>query len=87
MLSISLLHKWRDEIEQTENEALFFIKEKEALEGLEKKLGKQEQELLITYSLAIENKLDYIYYNLNIKILNYGIKIGMDLQKAFEDYE
>lgn len=81
------MHKWRDEIEQTENEALFFIKEKEALEGLEKKLGKQEQELLITYSLAIENKLDYIYYNLNIKILNYGIKIGMDLQKAFEDYE
>lgn len=87
LLSDGLLSKLREKIEETENDTCFFVKEREVFSELEKQLNEQQIELLKSYSLAIENKLDYIYYNLNINILNIGIKIGMDLQKAFAEYE
>lgn len=50
-------------------------------------LDEANKKLLFAYALAIETRMDYEYYNLNSKILNFGIKIGMDLQKAFEETE
>lgn len=87
LLDSKLLHEWKDKIEETEHDTWFFTRAQEAFEKLEKELNDQEKELLKSYSLAIENKLDYIYYNLKIKILSFGIKIGIELEKAFAEYE
>lgn len=87
LLGDSLLDKWRDKIEATESKTWFFTRVQEAFDELSKELNEEEKELLKSYSLAIENKLDYIYYNLKIKILNFGIKIGMELEKSFAEYE
>ena len=83
LLDNGLLHKWKESIEETESDTWFFTRVQETLGELEKGLNEQEKELLKSYSLAIENKLDYIYYNLKIKILNLGIKIGMELENSF----
>lgn len=85
LLDSGLLLKWKDRIEETECDSWFFAKAKEAFEELEKELNEQEKGLLKSYSLAIENKLDYIYYNLKIKILHFGIKIGIELEKSFAE--
>lgn len=88
LLESGLLHKWKDKIEETETNTWFFTREQEAYNELEKELNEQEKKLLKSYSLAVENKLDYVYYNLNIKVLNFGIKIGQEWQKALiEDEE
>ena len=87
LLDGELLHKWKNKIEETESNTWFFMRAQETFDKLEKELNEQEKELLRLYSLAIENKLDYIYYNLKIKILNYGIKIGMELEKFFTEHE
>lgn len=78
LLDRELLHNWRNKIEENDGDTWFFTNEKETFAKLEKTLSQQEKELLKAYSLAIVNKLDYIYYNLNIKILNFGIIIGME---------
>lgn len=87
LLGDSLLHKWKDKIEETESDTWFFTRVQEVFAELEKELNEQEKDLLKSYSLALENKIDYIYYNLKIKILNLGIKIGMELEKSFAEYE
>lgn len=87
LLDTRLLHKWRDKIEEAEGGTWFFTNEQEVFDELERQLNEQEKKLLKSYSLAIENKLDYIYYNLKIKILNFGIKIGMELEKSFAEHE
>lgn len=87
LLDSKLLHEWRDKVEKAESDTWFFAKEKAVFNELYEKLDEQEKELLKSYSLAIENKLDYIYYNLKIKILNYGIKIGMEIEKSFSEQE
>lgn len=50
-------------------------------------LNSQEKQLLKSYSLALENAWDYIYYALNIRILNLGIKIGLELGQNFAQYD
>lgn len=87
LVESGLLHKWKDKIEETESNTWFFTREQEAYNELEKLLNEEEKKSLKSYSLAIENKLDYIYYNLKIKVLNFGIKIGLELQKAFMEDE
>lgn len=87
LLDSKLLHEWRDKVEKAESDTWFFTNEKKEFNELYEKLDEQEKELLKSYSLAIENKLDYIYYNLKIKILNYGIKIGMEIEKSFSEQE
>lgn len=87
LLSNKLLIKWREKIEKDESDTWFFTNVQETFNELEKSLDEQEKALLKTYSLAIENKLDYLYCNLKIKVLNYGIKIGMELMKSFVETE
>lgn len=83
-LSISVVEKWRN---SEETDDYFHKVEKEKLEELKTTLNEESLDLLNSYSLAIENKMDYLYYNLNIRFLNLGIKIGMELEKAFLEHE
>lgn len=87
LLDNKILHEWREEIEKNGKDSWFMAGVREAFEKLEPKLDEEEKKLLTDYSLAIENKLDYIYYNLKIKILNFGVKIGMELERAFAEFE
>ncbi|MCL2061847.1 MAG: hypothetical protein FWH03_04395 [Firmicutes bacterium] len=66
---------------------MFFTNAQEVFEELAKGLNPPEKSLLKTYALTIENKLDYIEYMLKIKVLNFGIKIGMELEKSFAAME
>ncbi|MCL2061566.1 MAG: hypothetical protein FWH03_02970 [Firmicutes bacterium] len=87
LLDNELLHKWKTEIEKAESGSWFFTNAQEVFEELEKGLDKHEKVLLKTYALAIENKVDYVEYMLKIKVLNFGIKIGMELEKSFAAME
>lgn len=87
LLDRQLLSQWKEMIEKTESESWFFTNEKEVIKELETELNEKSKKLLTSYALAIENRIDYLYYNLSIKILNVGIKIGMELQKSFAENE
>lgn len=46
-------------------------------------MSANERELLRQYANVIENKLGYISRLIENKILNIGVRIGMELQEAF----
>lgn len=85
VLSMSVLQKWRTREEEEEN--YFFQREKELLEKLRTELNEENNKLLSSYSLAVADRMEYLYHNLNIKILNFGIQIGLELERAFREYE
>lgn len=87
LLSYNLLHKWKDEIEKNDCGTLFFTSEQEKFRELAKELDEKSRELLKFYTVAVENKFECINYNIKIKTLNLGIKIGMELEKAFQENE
>ena len=57
--------------------------EKEKLEAI---LDDDGKKILGRYALALENWFDYLNYNACIEILNKAVKIGMELQKAFDNF-
>lgn len=82
LLEHALIKKWREEIEAKDN--LGFIKAMHDDENvLKATLNEKQIELLKHFEISVNNYLDEIYYEINIKILNFGIKVGMQLQQAF----
>lgn len=75
-----VINKWRAEIEK-ENLCDLLRKEQALAEKLKAECGDNGKHLPAHYRLAIEDRMDELYYNLNIKILNSGICAGMELQK------
>ncbi len=57
----------------------------EAREELEKRLNEEQMKLEDKYKFKLNLLHDYIVYESDIRILNYGIKMGMQLQKSFDD--
>lgn len=84
LLENKFLREWK---EKANDDCGFMQEEKDLLEKLKAELDEKNKKLLASYALAIEDRMDLFYYNLNIKFLNFGIKFGMDLQKAFAEYE
>ena len=80
------LKDYRDKLEKDENDG-FFKDERKAREELEKTLSTEQLKLLKDYIFHFDLRLDYLNYQTDIKLLNYGVKIGMELQKAFDDEE
>lgn len=56
-------------------------------EVLEKTLNKEQLALVDSNIRDIRRREEFIDYNVGIRILNFGIKIGMELKKAFYDFE
>lgn len=54
---------------------------------LEKTLNTEQLQLLNKYKHNYDLREEDIDFQTGIKILNYGIKIGMELQKAFDSEE
>ncbi len=59
----------------------------EGREALEKALNKEQLKLVDRYLAELDYKNGYINLMTGTRILNYGIKIGMNLQKSFDEYE
>lgn len=77
ILSKGVLQKWRSNEEGKDN---FFTKlEKELFEKFKIELNEKSKDLLTSYSLATEERIDYLNHCLKVRILNLGIKIGMEL--------
>lgn len=75
--------KWRDEIEKEdcaikEN----MLKQKDLLYAA---VEESNRDLVNRYRLAIENYFDYISLCVDIKLINTCIKIGMELQKFYDE--
>ncbi len=59
-------------------------KEKEKLEAILDDDGKR---ILRRYAVTLETWFDYLNYHACIEILNKAVKIGMELQKAFNGFD
>lgn len=85
MFELSHYYKWLEELEKMDCP---IMREAQMVrEELEKELSEKDKELLSCYSFALGRRLDYINHHLNIKIYNFGIQIGMELQKSFVKYK
>ncbi|MDE6075654.1 MAG: hypothetical protein K2G26_04375 [Clostridia bacterium] len=82
ILSLSLIHKWRDEIEASD-ECGFGADMHEGEQKICAILDEKQKKLLRHYAVSINNYLDFIYYQICIKVMNFGIKAGMELQATF----
>lgn len=58
-----------------------------ALDKLKNTLNPEQFKLVKDYIFQNQLKEEFIYYQSDIKLLNYGIKIGMQIQKSFDDDE
>lgn len=56
-------------------------------EELEKALTDEQLKLSDTYKNSCALREELIEIQMQIRILNYGVKIGMELQKAFDLYD
>lgn len=80
--------KWQEELEAREEYFLELQKiEREREKDLKGKLSEGLAKDLQLYAAAIENRIEYLYYNLLVKVMNMGVRMGMDLQSAFHAEE
>lgn len=79
-----ILDKYREKIEKEDN-CIIMKDAGEEKDALLKLLNDEQKNLLNRYFTALENKFEYLNYQLNTFLLYIGIKYGMELQKAFND--
>ena len=73
----------REEIEERDEYGYGekFNEEKEELEAL---LNEEQKKQLAHFQLALENKIDQAYYEVQIFLTNYAFRLGMEMQRAFD---
>ena len=75
---------WREKIEKADD--LCEIKTANEVKAqLDEKLDGETKKLAVRYGVAVENKMDYIYYEICRHLFYFSIKAGMDMQKAFDE--
>lgn len=84
LLMQSYIYDYRNELEKEENDNLSKWL-REAREVLEKNLTAEQLKLVQSFEYRLNSREEYIDFQTGIRILNYGIKIGMELQKAFDN--
>ena len=78
------IDKWRDEADKSDEFAFKKTMEKEK-NLLYESVGEENRDLVNRYRLAIENYFDYLYFCVDIKLINTCIKIGMEMQKFYNE--
>lgn len=81
LLEKVLIRKWQEEI-IAENCKVLQIEDND-MAIIEQQMGEKEKALLKSYRISLDNKLHYINCVINKKILNMGIKMGMEMQSTF----
>ncbi len=84
LLMQSYIYDYRNELEKEENDNLSKWL-REAREVLEKNLTAEQLKLVQSFEYRLDSREEYIDFQTGIRILNYGVKIGMELQKAFDN--
>ncbi len=84
LLTQSYIYDYRNELEKEENDNLSKWL-REAREVLEKNLTAEQLKLVQSFEYRLNSREEYIDFQTGIRILNYGVKIGMELQKAFDN--
>lgn len=84
LLMQSYIYDYRNELEKEENDNLSKWL-REAREVLEKYLTAEQLKLVQSFEYRLNSREEYIDFQTGIRILNYGVKIGLELQKAFDN--
>lgn len=59
----------------------------DAREAIEKKLSAEDLKLVDDFIFNFSLREDFINRQAGIKILNYGVKLGMELEEAFKEID
>lgn len=79
------IYKWRDEVEKEDcNIKDMMLKERDLLCEA---VGESKRDLVKHFELAADNYWSYVFYYVDVKLINTCIKIGMELQKFYDQYE
>ena len=84
LLTQSYIYNYQNRLEKEENDNLSKWL-REAREVLEKNLTAEQLKLVQSFEYRLNSREEYIDFQTGIRILNYGVKIGMELQKAFDN--
>ena len=82
----NLLYKWLEEFEKEENN-VFKKDVEESKRELYEQINEEQKKLVNKLEVTLDWYWEFVYYNVNIRLLNLGIKIGMQLQQAFDEQE
>ncbi len=86
LLSQTHIFDYRGKLENEKDDNLsIWLKQSE--EALEKNLNAEQLKLVEDLRYQLASREEYIDNQVEIKLLNLGIKIGMELQKAFDEEE
>ncbi|MDE6355947.1 MAG: hypothetical protein K2L67_01765 [Clostridia bacterium] len=77
---------YREKLEKEENDAIYKSLS-EARAKVEKALDEEQLKLVDNYVYHFNMRKDELEFMTGIRILNYGVKIGMELQKAFDNID
>lgn len=79
------IYKWRDEVETEDcNIKNILLQERDLLYEA---VGESKRDLVKNFELAADNYWSYVFYYVDVKLINTCIKIGMELQKFYDQYE
>ena len=74
----------REKIEE-KDECEFGKTARETKEELCAELNEKQKKILDHFELAVENKLDYVYYCVQAHLLNRAFRLGMEMQSALDE--
>lgn len=83
LLAPEKIDAYREELEKADN--TFTKWKQDAEEELEKTLNDEQRKLFKHYLYKLGNLEEYIDCLVEIRVLNWGIKIGAQLQKSIKD--
>lgn len=78
------LYPYYDSLVNKDDKDLAEIKSIRA--DLEKALSEEQLKLADKYKYLCDLREEYIEFQMQVRILNYGVKIGMELQEFFDEH-
>lgn len=84
LLLSKFLYDYREELEKNQNEFSGKAMRKSKQKLLDE-LDEEKRELFDRFVFDFDLYYTYLYHNVCVKLLNYSVLIGMQLQKAFDE--
>lgn len=84
MIEKTRLYDLRDKIEKMD-EIGDIERVRKAEETLAATLNDEQKQQLKHLELAIENKMDYLYYEVQVYLTNIAFRMGMEMQRSFDE--
>lgn len=84
IIDAQLTSKWQKEIEKND-ECAYFKRQRELLDAMQVKFEGEDLELINHYALAVESSYEFVLYEISRRLVLFGIKAGLDMQKAFDE--